>query len=133
MVFGRPPRKAPPELIKARRWEIKFNAEKCIKCNICVDNCSTNSIDFSVFPPVFGSNCNRYAYCEQICPTGALEVDWENYTRHHNQRVKDVYVKILQLEEDKGHFRRLVPIEDIGWDTPWYKVKKPSRFKIQQK
>ena len=131
MVFGRViVKEAPPELLEARRWKIKVDMDRCTRCNICVDNCPSDSIDFSVSPPVFRSDCDRCTYCEQICPTGAIEVDWENYTRLHNVRVKDVYDKVLEAEEAKGRFRRLVPQEDIGWDTPWYKVKQPPRFKV---
>jgi len=69
-------------------------------------------------------------FCEQICPTGAIEVDWEPYTKHHNVRVRDVYDKLLDVEEAKGRIRRLVPLKDIGWDDPWHKVTGHPRLKV---
>jgi hypothetical protein len=32
----------------------------------------------------------------------------------------EFYLEQLEIDEAKGRFRRLVPVEQIGWDTPYY-------------
>jgi hypothetical protein len=59
-----------------------------------------------------------------ICPTGAIEMDCDSYV------IKDPFWHVemdvektnLDKAEAEGRFRRLVPREDIDWDTPSYKV-----------
>ena len=136
---------APPEVdltLKGEAWEkllkaevntkFKLNKDRCRypKCTFCIDNCPNNSIDFSVDPPTFDLNCNKCWFCTQICPHDAIEVDWEPFKTAHDPFVTAMLQKSLEVFEAKGRFRRLVPLEDIGWDTPFYKTKKPPRFKV---
>ena len=53
----------------------KINIEKCIypQCTACVDNCPTNTIDFSVSPPVFKDTCLECSLCQRICSLEAVE------------------------------------------------------------
>jgi len=69
--------------------------------------------------------------CEQTCPNGAIEIDWEAFQKPHDKLVENWLSKIVDYLEAKGHFRRLVPPEEIGWETPFWKTKYPPRFKIQ--
>jgi hypothetical protein len=57
-----------------------------------------------------------------ICPAGAIEVDYATLAKESLERAKKVFVPHLAQAEAEGHFRRLVPIEKVGWDTPYYKV-----------
>jgi flavodoxin/ferredoxin len=111
--------------------EFKVNTEKCNypKCTYCIDNCPMGSIDFSVSPPVFNINCDRCWLCEQTCPRGAIEIDWVPYQKAHDLWSTLILQKSLEWFEARGRFRRLVPLEDIGWDTPFGHFKRP-RFKI---
>jgi ferredoxin len=111
--------------------EFKVNATKCKypKCTICIDNCPTHSIDFSVSPPIFNINCEKCYHCEQICPTGAIEVDYGPFKTAHDPFTISLLQKSLEIFEARGRFRRLVPLKDIGWDTPTWTLKKP-RYKI---
>jgi len=109
----------------------KVNTEKCKypKCTYCIDNCPAGSIDFSISRNIF--NCNTKCWlCEQTCPQGAIEVDWVPYQTVHDPLVTGWLQKSLEAFEARGRFRRLVPLEDIGWDTPVWRFKKPPRFKI---
>jgi flavodoxin/ferredoxin len=120
--------------------EMKINEEKCTRCMLCADNCPINNIDFSVSPPIFKErNCYRCYFCEGICPTGAIECDfsrklaWEEGNKDTGPVIPKFNFfnqSLLNAAEAKGRFRRLVPLEDIGWDTTWEKVSKHPRLKI---
>jgi flavodoxin/NAD-dependent dihydropyrimidine dehydrogenase PreA subunit len=113
------------EIVAANSIPIKVNKEKCKypKCTLCIDNCPTNSIDLSKSLPLFMMTCYKCWFCEQICPTGAMEVDWESMNMNRSPHIKTYLVKVAEELESRGRFRRLVPLENIGWETPWYKFK----------
>jgi flavodoxin/ferredoxin len=128
------PLKLTGELIRINDQTIaqkKINVEKCITCGLCVENCPTNCIDFSVSPPVFNNKkCVGCFFCEQICPTGALEVDWKEFGIVHDKYTKRVFAKRLDRAEAKGRFRRLIPEEKVGWNTLSYQVTEHPRYVI---
>ena len=106
--------------------------EKCTECNLCVENCPVDAIDFTVSPPVFKVDlCVPCWFCEQICPTGAIEVDWEALTRIYDKHNENELNATLDAAEARGAFRRLVPLEDIKWGIQyWYKISEHPRIKI---
>jgi NAD-dependent dihydropyrimidine dehydrogenase PreA subunit len=115
---------------------VKFHREKCTypKCRLCMDNCPMDGIDLSVDPPIIARPCLNCTFCEQICPTGAIDGDesqQEILARHISAGLQKVGVKHLAEAEAEGRFRRLLPKEKVGWDTPVYKVHpKHPRFII---
>jgi flavodoxin/ferredoxin len=114
--------------------QLKINMTKCTypKCTLCVDHCPMNSIDFSVTPPVIKANCRGDNLCEAICPTGAIEgIDFEAIFKTHGLGARG-FVKYLKDDEARGHFRWLVPEDNIGWDTPNYKVTGHPRITIEE-
>jgi len=115
-----------------RQQNFKVNVEKCNypKCTHCIDNCPMGAIDFSVSPPLFGKDCDSCFLCEQTCPRGAIEFDYDEMEIGHRPLNVSVLQNSLDAFEAKGLFRRLVPNEDIGWDTPVFKSKKPPRYKV---
>jgi flavodoxin/Fe-S-cluster-containing hydrogenase component 2 len=119
------------ELIDLRAFDFKVNPEKCLypKCTLCVDNCPTASINFSVKPPIFRKSCDRCWFCEQICPRGAIEVDWKPIAEFVEKHIADDWEKVTQDAEKRLHFRRLVPPEKIGRKTYWWAQKKHPRLK----
>jgi hypothetical protein len=40
--------------------------------------------------------------------------------------------KLLDEAEATGKFRRLVPLDKIGWDNPIFKIKQHPRFDIEE-
>jgi flavodoxin/ferredoxin len=115
---------------KARVWrDLKVNKDKCLypKCTVCMDNCPNHSIDFSVDPPLFNIRCEVCFMCAQICPRGAIEVDWESLNEVHLPMVPPLQ-RSLEEFEAMGKFRRLVPLDEVGWNSFVYK-KNPPRFK----
>jgi flavodoxin/Fe-S-cluster-containing hydrogenase component 2 len=102
----------------------KLNSQECRypKCRLCMDNCPVDAIDLSVSPPIFAKNCSICYFCEMICPEGAIEVDYDSRAKASLPRVKNIFVEVLEKAEAEGRFRRLVPLEDIDWHTPYYKV-----------
>lgn len=111
--------------------ELKVNPVKCKypKCTICIDNCPMNCIEFTDPPTFYHVNCERCWVCEQACPNGAIEVDWQPFHDAHFPMIKPVE-ESLKVFEERGTFRRLIPPDDIGWDNfPWQSKKHP-RIKL---
>jgi len=80
-------------------------------------------------PPLFRKNCDRCFFCEQICPRGAIEVDWQPLADFVKKNVIDNWVEVAEEAAASGRLRRLVTPEKVGLTTPWYTVKKPPRLK----
>jgi Fe-S-cluster-containing hydrogenase component 2/flavodoxin len=102
-----------------------LNTQKCTypECRLCMDNCPMDAIDLSVSPPVFAKGmCRPCYFCEMICPEGAIEVDYVPLAEDEIRQVKTIFAEVLKKAESEGHFRRLVPIEKVGWRTPYYTV-----------
>lgn len=120
------------ERVGLRDFDYKVNEDKCLypKCTLCIDNCPTNSINMSASPPIIRKRCDRCWYCEQICPHGAIEIDWEPVVRLINERVAPGFAELAEEAVARGLLRRLVPPEKVGWNTYWYTVKKPPRIKL---
>ena len=105
----------------------KLNMEKCLypACRLCMDNCPLDGIDLSVDPPIFAKPCTDCHFCGQICPTGAIEIDYDRIEAANKLatgRIKEVFVPRVLEAAAQGHLRMLVSPEDVGWDTPLYKV-----------
>ncbi len=117
--------------LSLRSFNYTINEKKCgyPGCTVCMDNCPTNSIDPSQSPPIFKETCDRCWYCEQICPRGAIEIDWEPIADFFNKNVIHGFAKVSEEAEARGRFRRLVPLKDVGWNTYWHTIKKPPRLK----
>ena len=115
----------------------RWNVEKCKypKCTICMDNCPTHSINLSESPPISYQTCEpcQLWFCEQLCPTGAIEVDWEPVDKVED-KFKSFFSQLAEpLKElkDLRRFRSLVPLEEVGRDKPLYKIKKHPRLVIR--
>ena len=125
----------------------RYDATKCLfpKCHICMDNCPEGFIHFDEEKREFGSHktickTNECCYCELICPSGAIYItdDDIQYGLDFLHQVHDYFEGTLAQEEAEGKFRRLVPVEEVGWDTPYAvrrangekpKKMKPTRIK----
>jgi flavodoxin/ferredoxin len=128
--------------------ELKINPDKCIRCGSCVKGCPCNNIDDSVFPYVFKTqNCEYCMFCEGICPTGAVEYNFQSARGARGGASGDArggagsgapggaggaartMEPTLAIAEAKGRFRRLLKEEDVGFNTPWETVTGHPRHK----
>ncbi|MBN1831648.1 MAG: hypothetical protein JW896_06000 [Deltaproteobacteria bacterium] len=105
-----------------------YHAEKCLypRCKICVDHCPTHSIDLSKSPPISYETCGPCLvwFCEQLCPTGAMEVNWD-LADHIMEQMTSLFARIAEPMEkykELRRFRSLITREE-GTDTPLYKKK----------
>jgi Fe-S-cluster-containing hydrogenase component 2/flavodoxin len=129
-----------PELLRITRrgsWygTPRLNTQKCLypKCHICMDRCPMNAIDLSTSPPTFAKNCKPCFFCEMICPTGAIEMDYEPGAKMVLEDVKNMFEKAMEKAEAEGRFRRLIPKEKVGWNTPYFILNsKHPRFRIAE-
>ncbi|MFC1945894.1 flavodoxin family protein [Chloroflexota bacterium] len=107
---------------------VKYSRQKCLfpACRLCMDNCPMDGIDLSVEPPVIAKPCLDCGFCEQLCPTNAMNADaWLEAPRKLIKRVhREFGAENLREAEAQGRFRRIIPEEEVGWDTPIHKVYK---------
>ena len=112
-----------------------YNAEKCNypKCTICMDNCPTQSINLSESPQISYESCGPCLiwFCEQLCPTGAIEVDWgqiDNIT----ELPASLFTKLIDSMkgyEKERRFRSLITQEE-GSGMPLYERKEHPKLVI---
>jgi flavodoxin/Fe-S-cluster-containing hydrogenase component 2 len=105
----------------------KYHKELCKypKCRLCMDNCPTYSIDLSMNPPMIAHKCQPHCcYCTLLCPTGAIEIDdyVKDQAPKYYRTTTEYALPCLDRDEANGYFRRLLPVEKIGWDTYFYKM-----------
>ena len=133
-----PPPSNPPDPNRSAHGEKKYDRDKCTypKCHICIDNCPMDCIDLSVPEPTIPRDCKGgCVFCALICPTGAIYSDIDDLEYGLEVLHSNIWIFEQDLVEAEaaGHFRRLVPLEKVGWDTPYYKVyNKHPRYKIPE-
>ena len=110
-----------------RSFKVTFHRDKCLypKCTLCRDNCPTSSIDMAADNPIGGKRCERCWYCEQLCPTGAIEIDWQAIEQVIKEHVAPGFIEIFKEAAARKRFRPLIPLEKVGWDTFWHANKRP--------
>jgi ferredoxin len=114
----------PPRSIIPPPVRMNINLDKCRypECTLCVDHCRMKIIDLSVSPPVYPrKGCQTCFFCEYICPTGAVELDYSARTIFEMKAAKGPFIEALDKAEAEGRFRRLVPLDKVGWETPYHK------------
>ncbi len=118
------------------RLKPRLNVEKCRypKCTICMDNCPTHSINPSQSPPISHQTCEpcQLWFCEQLCPVGAIEVDWEPFAKREkfHKLLFSRLAEPIKEFKDLRRFRSLVSTEK-GSDKPLYKIDKHPRLIIR--
>ena len=118
------------------RTQRMIDMDKCRypTCTLCVDHCPMDCIDFSVLPPMIKRSCEGDDLCWVICPHDAIEIT--NLDATHARMVKGKedhpFVRLLAEAEAQGRFRRLVPLDGVGWDNPVYKNPNHPRFVIEE-
>lgn len=112
----------------------RLNLDKCKypRCTVCMDNCPAKSINISGSKLVFSQTCKPCTlwFCEQLCPSGAIEIDWESVEKYENDVKVFFYYMSQSLDKYKDirRFRRLVPSEKEGKEEPLYRNKKHPRI-----
>lgn len=124
----------PEEIAVNTRSQYRIDTTKCAypKCKLCVENCPMDSIDFTTKPPTIKYNCEGCDFCWAICPKDAIEIT--NLEKTHKllykrmQKGREEFIKFAKEMEEKGLFRPLIPYDKIGWNTPWFNIKRVPRF-----
>jgi len=119
-----------------RRTKHVFDMKKCTypKCTLCIDNCPMNSIDFSQSQPVVHNNCEGCDLCWCICPYDAISIPNLDET-HIPMAVTSAersFNRILVQYEAKGKFRRLMPLDKVGWNNIVYKNPNSPRVVLHE-
>ena len=115
--------------------KFSYSKEICTypKCRLCMDYCPMGVIDLSVTPIVLqGEGCINCHLCEKICPTGAIQGDWEFMYKGFREGILQGALSDAERGKDKGYFRPLVDFDEVIAGTPWYKLTKRPRFRISQ-
>jgi flavodoxin/Fe-S-cluster-containing hydrogenase component 2 len=104
-----------------------YDMKKCTypKCKLCEENCPMYSIDFSKGQPVVHNNCEGCDLCWCICPYDAISIPniAETHALLANSETTwdSPFLANLNKAEKTGRFRRLMPIDKVGWGNIVYK------------
>jgi ferredoxin len=107
---------------------LKYHKDKCLypECRLCMENCPMYGIDLSVDPPVLAKPCLSCEFCARLCPTGALDMnEWlETMVTMGSKFLPNALKHFMTEAGADGRFRRLIPLEDLKFDTYGYMLHK---------
>jgi Fe-S-cluster-containing hydrogenase component 2/flavodoxin len=116
-----------------------YDMKKCTypKCTLCIDNCPMNSIDFSnAQRPIVHNNCEGCDLCWCICPYDAISIPniAETHALLANSETSwdSSFLANLNQAEKTGRFRRLTPIDKVGWGNIVYKNPNAPRVMLHE-
>jgi len=115
--------------------KLTYDKEKCTypKCGLCMEYCPMGVIDFSVTPPVFqGEGCIDCYLCEKICPTGAINGDFEAEFQSFRENMLQGALRDAERGKSRGYYRPLVDFNEVMTGQPWYKLTKRPRLRLSQ-
>jgi flavodoxin/Fe-S-cluster-containing hydrogenase component 2 len=112
---------------KQMKTKHAYDMKKCTypKCALCVDNCPMNSIDLSHGQSIVHNNCEGCDLCWCVCPYDAISIPniAESHALLANSETTwdSPFLANLNNAEKTGRFRRLVPVDKVGWGNIVYK------------
>jgi flavodoxin/ferredoxin len=113
-----------------------YDMSKCTypKCTLCVDKCPMNCIDFSTRPPTVHFDCEGCDVCYCVCPHDAISIPnlAQNHMLLRMTGPNHPFVKAIEKYEAAGRFRRLTPIDKIGFDHPIFMNKNAPRIVLNE-
>lgn len=113
-----------------------YDMNKCTypKCTLCVDKCPMNCIDFATRPPTIHTDCEGCDVCYCVCPHDAISIP--NLAENHMHLLMTgpdhAFVKAIEKYEAAGRFRRLVPVDKLGFDHQIYMNKNAPRIVLNE-
>ncbi len=112
------------------------NPDRCLypKCTKCMDNCPTKSIDLADSPKINYNTCGPCMVwlCEQLCPSGAMEVNWD-IADNMMDTMTSIFKRLAEPMEKYKELRRFRSLitEEEGSGTPLYKKQRHPKLIIR--
>jgi len=95
--------------INGRLYHVK--KKKCIKCNICINNCPVNNIYLKGEKIKFSGDCTMCMRCSMYCPTNAINIGIINLFKVNKPYKFNLIIKNKDLDgkfinkNTKGYFK----------------------------
>lgn len=105
------------DLLEKVTPKLRFNADTCVSCGECADNCPVGGIDVESDPPRLQSPCIFCWRCVNICPTISITADWGPFVSMA-PAIYARYKKELDKLTEQGAFRWLMDPGDVNFDDP---------------
>jgi flavodoxin/Fe-S-cluster-containing hydrogenase component 2 len=124
-------------IYKNRNSQHVFDMKKCTypECTLCLDNCLMNAIYVSDGKLLLHNNCEGCDVCWCVCPKDAISIP--NLVATHERLApsgpESFFFADLNAAEKAGKFRRLVPLDQVGWDYRIYQDTNLPRIKFTDK
>ena len=99
---------------------LRIDMEKCTHCHVCEENCPVKGIDVEVEPPRIQQPCIYCWNCAKICPSLAIEADWDMLVAMAPENYAG-YRQALDEAAARGEFRWLIDPDSLDFDDPLYK------------
>lgn len=74
---------------------IIFNEDGCIKCGACEGTCPTSAIDVTPETIIHCDTCGGDPKCAEVCPEGALKVEYITVDEDHDDQIRLIFNSIL--------------------------------------
>lgn len=91
-----------------KELNFKLDKEKCVKCGLCVSDCSSRVIKFDEegYPMITSNNCFGCQHCFAICPQGAISVFGKNPENSASNRHSVNSDDLMNLIENRRSCRQ---------------------------